>query len=499
MDAWRDWLVCFDTDRIKEYVFATNRLKEIRGASALLAKLDAERQQHLEATLGKDRVVYSAGGGGAVLVGSKDEAERLIVEIERELQKQTESASISSELIQPEPVNGRQFGERMKLAGAALRDAKARKAELAVLPVEPYMRLCDSCGRYAAHRRAQDGGGDLFCRSCFIKRKEGTEGRPKLYTDFREWAEQQGDVRWAEVPPPNDLDAIGRVSFPSSYVGFIALDGNRMGDLLDKPHSVGDYRILSEGLADLTRNATFEALKKFGAPHTKIPPFEIVLIGGDDVLLITAADIALDVARYIVRHFEEESPSLLEKMGLKGGRERLTMAGGVVLAHANFPIPAMYELAEALQKSAKKLCRDQKYTTGALDFLVASSSGTDLDQARAAIPHQRPYTLQDIDKLMDHISKFKQANFPTSQLQKIYQSLFEESSVPGTMAILTALGRLKNGPRQALRTFLMEAFPPKKPEFGWPWEEIDGQDNRKRRTALVDLVELYPFIRTGRG
>jgi CRISPR/Cas system-associated protein Cas10 (large subunit of type III CRISPR-Cas system) len=499
MDAWRDCLVCFDTDRIKEYVFATNRLKEIRGASALLAELDAERQQHLETTLGEDRVVYSAGGGGAVLVGSKDEAERLIVEIERELQEQTESASITGVSLPPEPANGRQFGKRMKLAGGALRTAKAQKAELTALPVEPYMRLCDLCGQYAIHRRAEDEKGDLLCRSCFVKRKEGATGRSKLYDDFRKWTEQQGDAKWAKVPLPDDLDAIGRVSFPSSYVGFIALDGNQIGNLLDKLDSVDNYRVLAKELADLTRNATFDALKEFGPPRSETAPFEIVLIGGDDVLLITAADIALEVARHIVRHFEEESPSLLEKVGLKGERERLTMAGGVVLAHANFPISAMYELAEALQKSAKKLCRDQKYTTGALDFFVASSSGTDLDQARAAIPHRRPYTLSDIDKLIDQISKFKQANFPTSQLQKIYQSLFEESSVPGTMAILTALGRLKSRPRQALKTFLMEAFPPRKPEFGWPWEEIDGQDNRKRRTALVDLVEMYPFVRAERG
>ena len=33
-------LVSFDTDRIKEYIFATGRLREIRGASAILDELN---------------------------------------------------------------------------------------------------------------------------------------------------------------------------------------------------------------------------------------------------------------------------------------------------------------------------------------------------------------------------------------------------------------------------------------------------------------------------
>ena len=33
-----EYLICFDTDRIKEYVFATDKLREVRGASWLLTE-----------------------------------------------------------------------------------------------------------------------------------------------------------------------------------------------------------------------------------------------------------------------------------------------------------------------------------------------------------------------------------------------------------------------------------------------------------------------------
>ena len=44
-----EWSVLsFDTDRIKKYIFATSKLKEIRGASALLDSLNRELPQIIE-------------------------------------------------------------------------------------------------------------------------------------------------------------------------------------------------------------------------------------------------------------------------------------------------------------------------------------------------------------------------------------------------------------------------------------------------------------------
>jgi hypothetical protein len=40
-------LVAFDTDHIKEYVFGTDRLKEIRGASSLLDRLNRREMEEV--------------------------------------------------------------------------------------------------------------------------------------------------------------------------------------------------------------------------------------------------------------------------------------------------------------------------------------------------------------------------------------------------------------------------------------------------------------------
>jgi hypothetical protein len=469
MNEEQQWLVCFDTDRIKQYLFATNRLKEIRGGSALLRYLDERRREDLENLYGRDKVAYSAGGGAAVLVPTEQEAEELIARVERNFRAATITASITGVFLPPGG-DGEKFGERMRDAGQHLRWAKALKAELTTLPIEPYMRLCDSCGQQPVVTRAGDGSGDQLCCACDKKRRLGSSKR--------------------EAESPEDLDTIGSIASPPNYVGFIALDGNHVGNLLDRPQTIEQYRQFSDGLHDLTKDQTLAALERYGSPRKGIAPFEIVLIGGDDVLLITAADIAIEVAKEIAEGFENRSSeSVLGPAGLSGERDKLTMAGGVVLAHADFPIPAMHTLAEALQKEAKKLCATHKYTEGAMDFLVVSGSDTDLNEMRRLIPHRRPYTLDEMKKLLKHIRDFKAQGFPTSQLQSMYQALFE-GEVNAQLASIATLGRLGQRSDKTQYNLLKEFFSAFGVKFDGqlpPWD-VD------KRSALADLVELYPFI-----
>ena len=492
MSEEQRWLVCFDTDRIKQYLLATNRLKEIRGGSALLADLDQERKKKLKDRYGKGNLAYSAGGGAAVLVPTEQEAGELIAEIEREFRAEMITASITGVSHPLGAVNGGKFGERITEAGKRLRRVKAAKAELTTLPIEPYLRLCDSCGKQPAAARVS---GDWLCCSCDRKCKWGSKEREGFFNKFVEWTDSE---EWQRARMANDLDGIGALASPPNYVGFIALDGNHIGDLLDKPETVEQYRRFSDGLYDLTEEQTFTALRSYGIPRrNEVAPFEIVLIGGDDVLLITAADIAIEVALAIAEGFESGSPDkVLGPAGLTGVRKKLTMAGGVVLAHADFPIPAMHQLAEDLQKSAKKHCASECYETGAIDFLVVSGSDTDLETMRKAIPHRRPYTLEKLGCLLTHIRRLKEADFPMSQLQAMYQALFE-SRVNAQLASIATLGYLGRREDKNLYSRLRHFFSDFGVKFDGqlpPWDtEIEKREERPA-SALTDLVELYPFI-----
>ena len=93
MTERQSWLVCFDTDRIKNYVFHTGRLKSIRGGSALLTELDNEREKQLKEDFGEENLVFCAGGSGAVLVDTEEQANTLVAKIERDFRSETITAS----------------------------------------------------------------------------------------------------------------------------------------------------------------------------------------------------------------------------------------------------------------------------------------------------------------------------------------------------------------------------------------------------------------------
>jgi hypothetical protein len=147
---------------------------------------------------------------------------------------------------------------------------------------------------------------------------------------------------------------------------------------------------------------------------------------------------------------------------------QLTMAAGVVLCHANFPIPALVEIAERLLKNAKKKCAEEKkisgeifkYEQSAIDFQVVTGSAIDLDMIRATVPHCRPYTRSGMEQLLKFVKRFRQENFPRTQLQMIYDACHQESRAHGTMATLHTLARLRErGQRQLLKEFFVNFHP----------------------------------------
>ena len=502
------WLVCFDTDRIKEYVFHTGRLKSIRGGSALLTSLDVERKKQLEGCFGKHNLVYCAGGSGAVLVDTEDEATTLAAEIERDFRNATITGSTTAIALPPPAPDIADFGKRMAQASECLGAAKAAKAELGSLPVEPYMRPCGECGQYAATTRTSDAPDTPLCDVCEKRREWGTEEREASFKEFAGFAAKQNPSHtWKTAKNPSDLDTIGAISVPSNYIGLISLDGNQMGKCLHALGGVEHYKSFSHALEKFTKDQIFAALTRYGVPrpseqdgnsHSDTTfPFEIVLVGGDDVVLITAADIAMDIALTIATGFEGNSVrDVLAPLGL---RDKLTMAGGVVLAHADFPLLAMHNLAEQAQKEAKKACAAGGYKTGAIDFLVVSGGADNLEISREKLPHRRPYELTDLKKLLGYGRKFKANNFPTSQLQQMYQSMFV-SEGNAQLACISALAYLAQKTDKNQFSLLKQFFA----DFGVkdggnlpPWD--DRKRNGRNVSALTDLVELYPFIRSEEG
>ncbi|MEH2227044.1 type III-B CRISPR-associated protein Cas10/Cmr2 [Nostoc sp.] len=346
------------------------------------------------------------------------------------------------------------------------------------------------------------------------------------------------------------LREIGNVSTPQGFVGYIYADGNNMGGYLRQHIRTPEkYREFSERVLYATRNSVYIALKKHLQPrklnHLNDPdnikrnkewiyPFEIITIGGDDVLLIVPADKALDIAKSIGEEFEREilkspgfrlnTPYEPEKVHRYQGEKpseytsqcELSMSAGVLITAENTPIYYAEELTSQLLKSSKKLAKDlkrnYKYYGGTVDFLalkaltMIASNIKDFREEGLTKGNLKfyasPYTLHELGGLLQTVEVLKKANFPKSQLYQI-RSLLERGKHTAMLNYRYFRVRLQQGQNQ-LETNFEKAWCQPKDENNHgnlaPWmsikpKESDAEaENTIYETIWRDLVDLYPFI-----
>ncbi|MCZ7575148.1 MAG: hypothetical protein M5U01_41900 [Ardenticatenaceae bacterium] len=505
-------LVLFDTDRIKDYVFSTDRLTEFRGASARLEELNTlKTKAAILAECPTADVVYCNGGSALACVPTAD-VERVITVVEALYRREAITATISGASLPYEP--DQPFGDQAREVAVELRRVKAVKPRENHVMVAPWLHVCDACAQYPASRV---DGNQLICPACQLKREKGGLQRnifwqgagPIDQRGFLRAARLVGDTRWRSNQLPHDLDEISAVSSPPGYVGFLYADGNGMGKVLETLQTRNHYAQFADQVDTLTRDVVHHALQRHAQPRSvggrrEVAPFEILLMGGDDLMLVTAADLAVTVAQDIVKEYESRAP---HETG-----HNLTLSLGLVFAHAHFPIYAMHDLAGDLLKSAKKV------GGSALDFAVVTAAGSrDLKWLREEVltersfvrlqegwHHrltQRPYRLESFERLCYHARQLQAVRFPRSQLHALYEGVLFTSGVEASLQTITVIGRASPKHREKLLDFFSDfgSQPPTAPP--WRLEKPEGSPKPYSQlqaqylsTALGDLVELYRLV-----
>ncbi|MEH1850839.1 MAG: type III-B CRISPR-associated protein Cas10/Cmr2 [Nostoc sp.] len=270
---------------------------------------------------------------------------------------------------------------------------------------------------------------------------------------------------------------IGDASITSGFVAYIYADGNNMGGYIQKEiANPEDYKNFSRDIFDATEKSVYLALTRHLQPHKLnvnlqaerkstrevwVHPFEILTIGGDDVMLIVPADKALAIAKTIGEEFEKillqkrseyklnETYNPLavhryqgEKQETSDNQCKLSMSTGVLITAENTPIYYAEKLTNQLLKSAKKGAKELKkygYYGGTVDFLVMKSVtmiSSNISEFRSNVltkygsKQQKlklyavPYTLHELGGLLETAKALKDAEFPRSQLYQI-RSLLE--------------------------------------------------------------------------
>jgi len=625
-------LVMGGATKIKQYVFESAKLPEIRGASGLLDRInrfdlralfgrpsDGSKQCRASEVRGEvsarhpgcalpdcwECVIYANGGEILAFAPTKvapilcDEIEYLYtsetlvansVAVWREcsleelqfgikpLQFWTkEFSAISDEdlkdllasyyggLEQDAFLKRKTFGELADaLALEKLRRREGNSTDgrlpksLVCIETNPYARRCESCDRRAAvvqDDQAAEPSKSFFCEPCARKRvfgqmAKGAAARTAWFNDagfqwepeeatawtkrFEEWLSQDnnlqktyyGPATKASVTAPDDLKDIADVADPPEYVGMVFADANNMGGFLSSLRTPDDYQQFAEEVYKATEEATFTALASHLHPAKGKHPFEILCIGGDDVLLIVPAQAALPIAVTIAEKASEElartlpkflaaqTPaeqwSLFQRVKADGQapadqQSQIAFSSGVIIAQQHTPVFLLQRLAEELLKSAKKKAKElsngsRKYYGATIDFASLKSIGmiaTNVDDFRGRALKRdklhltaRPYTIPEIKALLTTIKELKKSDFPRSQLYRLRQQI-EKGWLASTVDYLYF--RSRSADAESLREVLDEVWVGQHGRAGgiglWLKRAPDEWE-----TILGDLLEIYDFV-----
>jgi len=367
------------------------------------------------------------------------------------------------------------------------------------------------------------------------------------YDSNRHLFEGSDEVREPHRREARSLTEIGAAS--NGFVGYIYADGNNMGQhIREKIHTPEDYQQFSQDIFTATEQSVYWALSQHLEPLYYTPdakssrdnkdpvwlhPFEIITIGGDDVLIIVPANKALEIAQSIGEKFEEilaqtgryalqpqetKDPATCHRY--KGdtaarSQSRLSISSGVLIAAENTPIYYADKLVTQLLKSAKKKTKELKkkgYFGGTVDFLTLKAVtmiSSDIESFRnegltVRFPERQqelklyaaPYTLHELNGLIGTVRAVKESGFPRSQLYQI-RSLLEQGKRTAILNYRYFRIRLGKNEQRLLESHFEAAWCEAETNRGnlAPWSTAQRKNDKTiYETLWRELVELYDFI-----
>lgn len=530
-----DFLVQIDVPSIKSYVFGTDPLNEVRGASARLDRLNRHEMEHvLREHLGTAEleIIYANGGSAQFIVRGcdADTAEAACRRMIRSIREQTGGEVQPAYGIAPLPDEGA-YRAAVSQAHFQLRCRRGFGGGHHSASTLPAIMECESSSHLAA--AGADFGAEgvrMLSEASRIKASEGREARAgAVWHGWMEHLRESGPwpahEEWSDLRCA-DMSAIGERSSWRNYVGVVYADGNAMGKVVQALDSPETCRRFSEIVDDSIREACFLGLDavmgvdiervRRAIDHDGRPspvPADILLLGGDDLLVALPADRALDFALRATGEFQRLTRARIVGVKEDGVRrffqERLgdsgfTISCGVAIVRSSYPFYLALDLAEQLLRSAKRNPSERSGThdTARIDFHVVAGANshaleqvrTDTYRADSKAPRTlRPLTPAQLQEVRGAVRDLRSANFPRSKLHELLDAALSAQPHHAERRIREIFARARHGAGLSQRRALWDAVQRLRPadhEVRFPW----FQSGNRRWLCVADVVDAYDLF-----
>ena len=409
-------LAVIETESNQSFIFSTNRLREIVGASEMIYRggvdvvleacgFPAEKVSRARSadglrsllmggstvSLGNGIEPLFVASGRSVILGDERGLEKVISKVTKQVLDEMPGVTVRGAIARVDEWTPTGLDVAMR---TAVRRLKTFRSTLPSNDLRfqriPFVEECRSSG-LPASRTDQYAGVDAMkypvSEPVLAKRKF----RKKGWSRLREWMAS----RLTENMDQLEENLQGR---DARWVAVIHADGNGMGQIFAdfskrcKAKTADDYiesyRSFSLAIQDCTLNAARQALSCVWPDGHDVKGFIPLVLGGDDLTAICDGAHAVPFAFAYLKAFERETSNNEDIRRLLDDDPCLSAAAGIAIVKPHFPFYRAYQLAEALTSSAKQTkyrvrwkTSNRSYPCSALHYHVNfDSSGADWDR-----------------------------------------------------------------------------------------------------------------------
>ncbi|WP_437600237.1 hypothetical protein WMF28_01590 [Sorangium sp. So ce590] len=491
-----------ELEGIQRFVFASTKLKIIRGGSALL---DSFNRVAMREACGKKGRVVLAGGGHCLVHGlAREDAEGIAMDLGRKLRRKTDGQVGLSWGVMAESADWKTTWAEIRRERAA-RDLVAPAASP---PLPPFVALCSSCGSSPARdlRDTYDRESRPLCAACWTRWHEVQKIRDlkektiwaRLRPHLDRHAHLDDDLAFSALLPERELEQIAELGSREGYLAYLYCDGNAMGRILRAATSADEYGEISERVDVALHKAVAAALLAHCPPERGKGKFgaEVLLLGGDDLIVALPADRGAGFTRTVLDVFHREAG------------DEFRLSAGLVLAPYTTPIAILQQVATSLLRSAKRYAyldeqrQLERRAVGYIDFQELTSAQVDVDRDHTVTC--RPYRLDDFGRLIERTRQLRKTRVPRGRLYALAEAVRGSEREARTMTRLI-VGRARTDAEHAALCGLLRPLHDDAPARTLPyttcpdpaWDLPFGlYPDSHRWSVIPDAIELLDHLPT---
>lgn len=409
-------LTVIDASGIQKYIFGSNRLKEIIGASEIVNRAttewifkllgdDAINGKKIETDNTDAELIYAGGGNALIVFADIDKAKDFTKKYTRQILTEARGLEVviaHSSVFEIDASTSilDKHGEVLD----KLNEKKANRQTSSPLRGLAVTAQCASTGGVATE--PDELRKKYISTESKQKQDAADEANKRLE---REIFQNLPDVSWKKsgLKIPFDFDYLGRTHGEASFIAVVHTDGNAMGERVERAGKGANNRDCIDKMRNFSteiQESNLKALRaaisllwkhidkakkefsdRFGESFVLTEsyfPVRPLIFGGDDLTFVCDGRIALALTAIYLKE--------LQKIILNDG-DPIYARAGISIVKTHYPFSRAYQLAEELASSAKEIINevDQgEKKVAAIDWHVAMSGLLgDLNEIR-----EREYT-----------------------------------------------------------------------------------------------------------